>query len=145
MAFYQCVFGLVVQHGRSTGRRRINTTSYLDWRRRRSNGEVPLDEGTISATLADESNPADRVVERDELRRALRILSPHQRAVLVLRYYEGLTTTPSPRTWAAGWEPCGPMRAGVWRDCPAPCTLLTNRLTGRPTGWWTAGGRLEES
>jgi hypothetical protein len=57
VAFYQCVFGLVVQHGRSSGRRRINTTSYLDWRRRRSNGEVPLDEGTIAATLADESNP----------------------------------------------------------------------------------------
>jgi Sigma-70, region 4 len=33
---------------------------------------------------------ADRVVERDELRRALRVLSPHQRVVLVLRYYAGL-------------------------------------------------------
>ena len=41
---------------------------------------MPLDEGTISATLADESNPADRVVERDELRRALRVLSPHHLA-----------------------------------------------------------------
>ena len=70
--------------------RRIITTSYLDWRRRRSNAEMPLDDRTVAYTLIDESNPADRVVERDELQRALRTLSPHQRAVLVLRYYEGL-------------------------------------------------------
>lgn len=70
--------------------RRIITTSYLDWRRRPSNAEVPLDDRTVADSLIDESNPADRVVERDELRRAFRTLSPHQRAVLVLRYYEGL-------------------------------------------------------
>ena len=74
--------------------RRIITTSYLDWRRRRSNTEVPLkvplDDRTVADRLIDESNPADRVVERDELQRALRTLSSHQRAVLVLRYYEGL-------------------------------------------------------
>lgn len=77
--------------------RRVITTSCLDWRRR-SNTELLLDDRTVSATLIDESNPADQVVERDELRRALRILSLHQPAVLVLRYYEGLTTRPSPRT-----------------------------------------------
>jgi RNA polymerase sigma-70 factor (sigma-E family) len=70
--------------------RRIITTSYLDWRRRRSNAEVPLDDRMAAARLVDESNPAHRVVERDALHRALRTLSPHQRAVLVLRYYEGL-------------------------------------------------------
>jgi RNA polymerase sigma-70 factor (sigma-E family) len=65
--------------------RRIVTTSYLDWRRRRSNAEEP-------AVLPDEpggQDPADRVAAHDELRRALATLSPHQRAVLVLRHYEG--------------------------------------------------------
>jgi RNA polymerase sigma factor (sigma-70 family) len=42
--------------------------------------------------LPDRSEPdlADGVVERDRLRRALGTLSPKQRAVLVLRHYEGL-------------------------------------------------------
>jgi RNA polymerase sigma-70 factor (sigma-E family) len=68
--------------------RRIVTTSYLDWRRRRSNAEEP------AAVLVEQPggpDPADRVAVRDELRRALATLSPRQRAVLVLRHYEGWT------------------------------------------------------
>lgn len=66
--------------------RRIVTTSYLDWRRRRSNAEAPVD------AVPDRAGPdlADGVVERDQLRRALGTLTPRQRAVLVLRHYEGL-------------------------------------------------------
>jgi RNA polymerase sigma-70 factor (sigma-E family) len=66
--------------------RRIVTTSYVDWRRRRSNGEAP------TGTLPDPGGPdlADAVAERDQLRRALAGLTPRQRAVLVLRHYEGL-------------------------------------------------------
>ena len=66
--------------------RRIVTTSYLDWRRRRSNSEAPV------AALPDRAGPdlAEGVVDRDQLRRALGTLTPRQRAVLVLRHYEGL-------------------------------------------------------
>jgi RNA polymerase sigma-70 factor (sigma-E family) len=66
--------------------RRIVTTSYLDWRRRRSSGEAPV------AAVPDRAGPdvADGVVDRDQLHRALSTLSPRQRAVLVLRHYEGL-------------------------------------------------------
>src|SRR5689334_20433033 len=67
--------------------RRIVTTSYLDWRRRRSSEEQPVD--VVPDAVADHSDPADRVAERDEVRRALATLSPQQRAVLVLRHYEG--------------------------------------------------------
>ncbi len=66
--------------------RRIVTTSYLDWRRLRGSAEQP------TATLPEpppSADPADRVALRDELRRALAVLTPHQRAVLVLRHYEG--------------------------------------------------------
>jgi RNA polymerase sigma-70 factor (sigma-E family) len=66
--------------------RRIVTTSYLDWRRRRSSGEEPVGELPDDAPGPD---LADGVVRRDELRRALRTLTPQQRAVLVLRHYEG--------------------------------------------------------
>jgi RNA polymerase sigma-70 factor (sigma-E family) len=64
--------------------RRIVTTSYLDWRRRRS--EEPLaqmPEPPLGPDLA------DGVVRRDELARALVALTAHQRVVLVLRHYEG--------------------------------------------------------
>lgn len=66
--------------------RRIVTTSYLDWRRRRSNAEAPVD------VVPDRAGPdlAESVVDRDQLRRALGTLTPRQRAVLVLRHYEGL-------------------------------------------------------
>jgi RNA polymerase sigma-70 factor (sigma-E family) len=66
--------------------RRIVTRSYLDWRRRRSSGEEPVD------AVPERAAPdlAEGVVERDRLRRALGTLSPRQRAVLVLRHYEGM-------------------------------------------------------
>jgi RNA polymerase sigma-70 factor (sigma-E family) len=67
--------------------RRIVTTSYLDWRRRRSSDERPV--GTVPDVPAAGADPADRVAERDELRRALATLTAQQRAVLVLRHYEG--------------------------------------------------------
>lgn len=70
--------------------RRIVTTSYLDWRRRRSNAEQPVDM-LLDRPAPAGTDPADRVAARDELRRALATLSPRQRAVLVLRHYEGWT------------------------------------------------------
>jgi RNA polymerase sigma-70 factor (sigma-E family) len=67
--------------------RRIVTTSYLDWRRLRSSGEQPVE--TLPDVAASGADPADRVADRDEVRRALATLTPQQRAVLVLRHYEG--------------------------------------------------------
>jgi RNA polymerase sigma-70 factor (sigma-E family) len=70
--------------------RRILTTSYLDWRRRRSSTEeVTGDLPEPSAVGGGGGDPADQVVMRDEVLRALATLTPHQRAVLVLRHYEG--------------------------------------------------------
>jgi RNA polymerase sigma-70 factor (sigma-E family) len=66
--------------------RRIVTTSFLDWRRRRGNRESPLADPPEPRTVPDH---AERVAVRDELRRALGTLTPQQRAVLVLRHYEG--------------------------------------------------------
>ena len=70
--------------------RRVLTTSYLDWRRRRSSTEEPV--GHLPEPLSGpnaEPDPADQVVRRDEVLRALTTLTPNQRAVLVLRHYEG--------------------------------------------------------
>lgn len=66
--------------------RRIVTTTFLDDRRRReaidlSVAEVPDRPGG--------PDPADRAVHRDEVVRALAVLTPKQRAVIVLRHYLG--------------------------------------------------------
>jgi RNA polymerase sigma-70 factor (sigma-E family) len=66
--------------------RRIVFTSYSRTHRRRRVREV-LGESTVEAIAQDQ----DDVGDRDGLRRALAALSPTQRAVLVLRFYEDLT------------------------------------------------------
>lgn len=57
------------------------------WRRRRFT-EQPLESWHEPATNQD---AADQVAVRDSLTGALRRLTPRQRAVLVLRYWDGLT------------------------------------------------------
>jgi RNA polymerase sigma-70 factor (sigma-E family) len=66
--------------------RRILTTSFIDWTRRRSSTERPV--ATVQDQVGDR-DPAGVVVVRDEVRRALTAITPQQRAVLVLRHYEG--------------------------------------------------------
>lgn len=71
--------------------RRMVLNEYLGWRRRRSSRDVstaPEHFEGLSGTVADH---AEAHGERDRMRRALETLPRRQRAVLVLRFYEGLT------------------------------------------------------
>lgn len=75
---------IVVEHPEAYVRRIIVTT-YLSWHRRRSSGELP---GLVpDRPVADAS---ELVLQRDLVWRVLAELPRRQRAVLVLRYYEGL-------------------------------------------------------
>jgi RNA polymerase sigma-70 factor (sigma-E family) len=58
----------------------------ISWRRRRWHGEVPTATMPESPALDASATPAD-----ERLRAALAQVSPRQRAVLVLRYYDDLT------------------------------------------------------
>lgn len=71
--------------------RRIITTSSMDWWRRRTNHERPdvPEQGPDEPTRGRLDDPAELIEQRDELHRALATLTPRQRAVLVLRHYEG--------------------------------------------------------
>lgn len=67
--------------------RQVVVNSYLTWQRRSSSGELPTE-------VLPDSPGADRYAQsdlRDALTRALPLLSPGQRAVLVLRHYEQLS------------------------------------------------------
>ena len=59
----------------------IDRTRRLAWRRERSTASVP-------DTPVPGGDPADAVVNREEVLAALRRLPPRQRAVVVLRYFE---------------------------------------------------------
>lgn len=68
--------------------RRMLANAHLDWHRRGSSTERPTD--LREHELAVQTDPAEEVVSRDELRQALVRLAPRARTVLVLRYYADL-------------------------------------------------------
>ena len=71
--------------------KRMITNEHLSWRRRwHVRTVVPVDDEVLGARAPSTTDAAQRVVDRDDLWQRLAELPPRQRAVLVLRYYEGL-------------------------------------------------------
>jgi RNA polymerase sigma-70 factor (sigma-E family) len=68
--------------------RKVVVNLYATRRRRRWHAEVPHAAPVAAAVGAD---PADEIVARRELMEALTALPRHQRAVLVLRFYEDMS------------------------------------------------------
>ena len=72
--------------------RRMVTNEHLSWRRRWSTRNVrPESDETLAVHVDPQLDHAQHVVEDDAMWRRLETLPPRQRAVLVLRYYEGLS------------------------------------------------------
>jgi RNA polymerase sigma-70 factor (sigma-E family) len=69
--------------------KRMVTREYLSWQRRNARRSALLAAKGDRPRLA--ADHADAVAERDDVRSRLATLSKRQRAVVVLRYYEGLT------------------------------------------------------
>jgi RNA polymerase sigma-70 factor (sigma-E family) len=68
--------------------RRVMVNEYAAWWRRRWRGEVPTDVLPESSAVSDDAVALDA---RDAMWRLLGRLPRRQRAVIVLRYYEGLS------------------------------------------------------
>ena len=71
--------------------RRIVTTTYIAWWRRRWNGEQPT--AQLPERAGSPPDAADRAAGRRDLMRALAHLPRGQRAVIVLRYFDDLSET----------------------------------------------------
>ena len=72
--------------------RRMVTNEHLSWRRRWHTRHVrPEADVTLAAHVDPQLDHAQHVVEDDAMWHRLSALPPRQRAVLVLRYYEGLS------------------------------------------------------
>jgi RNA polymerase sigma-70 factor (sigma-E family) len=76
--------GVVIERPEAYVRKAI-VNAYVSWRRKRSSGELP---GLAPETAT--ADATDAHAERDLVWRVLADLPRRQRAVLVLRYYEGL-------------------------------------------------------
>ncbi|HWF41187.1 MAG TPA: SigE family RNA polymerase sigma factor [Acidothermaceae bacterium] len=70
--------------------RKVMVNTYSSWWRRKWHGEQPTSDLPDITTADDDYARADLA---DALRRLLPTLTPRQRAVLVLRFYEDLTET----------------------------------------------------
>lgn len=71
--------------------RRMVTNEHLSWRRRWHVRTIrPTTDEVLAAHAGTHDDHASGVVEEDAMWRRLEELPPRQRAVLVLRYYEGL-------------------------------------------------------
>jgi RNA polymerase sigma-70 factor (sigma-E family) len=70
--------------------KRMVLNEYLSWRRRRSSRDVPLATDLLDGLAGAVPDHAHAEVERDAVRRMLARLPRRQRAVLVLRYLEGM-------------------------------------------------------
>jgi RNA polymerase sigma-70 factor (sigma-E family) len=68
--------------------RKVMVNSYASWYRRRGTREI-VTASPADRTITDDG--AQRIDDRDAVWRALQVLPPRQRAVIVLRYYEGLS------------------------------------------------------
>jgi RNA polymerase sigma-70 factor (sigma-E family) len=71
--------------------RRMVLNEYLGWRRRRSSRDVATAPELMNGLVPAVADPAEAHGEQERMRRALATLPNRQRAVLVLRFYEGLT------------------------------------------------------
>jgi RNA polymerase sigma-70 factor (sigma-E family) len=69
--------------------RRIVVNQHRSWRRRQGSTEVAVEPSTVPPSAV--ADAQDMLATRDLTWRLLRELSEHQRAVLVLRYYEDLS------------------------------------------------------
>ncbi|MET0864116.1 MAG: SigE family RNA polymerase sigma factor [Nakamurella sp.] len=105
--------------------RKVVTNSYLDQRRRPA--EYPS--ADIPDSLAEDpaGDPLHRVVAADEVRRALTVLSPQQRAVIVLRHFAGLDD-------AAIAEELECSQGTVRTHASRGLQRMRAALAGRPTG-----------
>jgi RNA polymerase sigma-70 factor (sigma-E family) len=71
--------------------KRMITNEHLSWRRRwHTRTVVTTEDGALLAHAPTHGDPATGVADRDDVRRRLASLTPRQRTVLVLRYYEGM-------------------------------------------------------
>ena len=74
--------------------RRMVTNEHLSWRRRWHVRTIhATTDDVLAARITPQADHAQHVVEDDAMWRHLTKLPPRQRAVLVLRYYEGLDDT----------------------------------------------------
>ena len=71
--------------------RRMVVNEVLSFRRRRWTREVVVDDPDRLPYAAVQESPEDAVVDRRDMASALASLTLRQRAVLVLRYYDGLS------------------------------------------------------
>jgi RNA polymerase sigma-70 factor (sigma-E family) len=105
--------------------RRVLVTTVAGWRRRRTVQEIV----DLPAGDRADPRPAADLGQRDELTRALSILPPRMRAVLVLRYWEDLSEASTAETLGCSINTVktqtsrGLTRLRQLLGDPTPCTI----------------------
>ena len=70
--------------------KRMIVNEFLSWRRRRAARSIPLGQATLDGLMPPAPDQMTRRDDRDAMLRLIAGLSPRQRAVIALRFYEDL-------------------------------------------------------
>lgn len=71
--------------------KRMVVNEFLSWRRRRAAHSIPLTGESLAGLMPPTPDPAAQRDDRDAMLRLIATLSPRQRAVIALRFYEDLS------------------------------------------------------
>ncbi|HEV2779848.1 MAG TPA: SigE family RNA polymerase sigma factor [Actinophytocola sp.] len=107
--------------------RRMVTTEYLSWRRRRARRAAALTRWAVALTPGAVVDHAEGTVQRSALNQQLATLPAKQRAVLVLGFFEGLADPE-----IAELLGCSPGSVRTYRS--RALAVLRTELTAVPTG-----------
>jgi RNA polymerase sigma factor (sigma-70 family) len=101
--------------------KRMVVNEFLSWRRRRATQSIPLTGESLDGLMRPAPDPTAQRDDRDAMLRLIATLSPRQRAVIALRFYEDLSVDQIAGILGCRTVTSAPTSRVRWRACTRLC------------------------